>query len=432
LKKQYQIGREKAVQAFREQAQQTKENIQTVLPLQEVVGLLEQGLGQLIRAVGQELMKSVMEAEVRQRVGEPHQANRQREYYRWGQEQGYCVVDGQKVPLPRPRIRRKCGTEAPLGSYELFQRGSLIGEAVWTKVMHGLSMRSYGEVIQQFVKAYGVEKSTISEHFIRASGERLQRLLERRLDTYAIAAVIVDGTIFKQQNLVAAIGIAVDGRKIVLGFRQGATENATVVGELLSDLADRGLELSVPRLWVIDGSKGLRAAIRKKAGEAAVIQRCQVHKIRNVTEHLSEDYQSAIRYKMRAAYRMMDYADAKRALEKLHHELMHLNPSAAKSLEEGLEDTLAVHRLRVPHLLRRTLASTNVIESTFSLVDKICSRVKNWKEGDHRLRWVGSALLYAESRWYRVKGHAQIPLLCKELELVVLRRFSASPFAGAA
>jgi transposase-like protein len=205
--------------------------------------------------VGQELMKSVMEAEVRQRVGEPHQPNRQREYYRWGQEQGYCVVDGQKVPLPRPRIRRKCGTEAPLGSYELFQRGSLIGEAVWTKVMHGLSMRSYGEVIQQFVKAYGVEKSTISEHFIRASGERLQRLLERRLDTYAIAVVIVDGTIFKQQNLVAAIGIAVDGRKIVLGFRQGATENATVVGELLSNLADRGLELSVPRLWVIDGSR---------------------------------------------------------------------------------------------------------------------------------------------------------------------------------
>ena len=166
---------------------------------------------------------------------------------------------------------------------------------------------------------------------------------------------------------------------------------------LLSDLADRGLELSVPRLWVIDGSKGLRAAIRKKAGEAAVIQRCQVHKIRNVTEHLTEDYQSAIRYKMRAAYRMMDYADAKRALEKLHHELMHLNPSAAKSLEEGLEDTLAVHRLRVPHLLRRTLASTNVIESTFSLVDKICSRVKNWKEGDHRLRWVGSALLFTPS-----------------------------------
>ena len=182
----------------------------------------------------------------------------------------------------------------------------------------------------------------------------------------------------------------------MLGLREGATENATVVGALLEDLAARGLDFTVPRLYVLDGSKALLAAVRRHAGEAALIQRCQIHKKRNVLDHLPQQHRRLVRQKLNNAYAMAEYAEARRALDRLHRELMDLNPSAARSLAEGLEETLTVHKLRVLASLRKTLASTNVIESAFSIVEMICRNVKRWRGGDHLERWVGSALLVAE------------------------------------
>jgi putative transposase len=207
----------------------------------------------------------------------------------------------------------------------------------------------------------------------------------------------------------------------VLGLHQGATENATVVKHLLDDLERRGVKFDVPRLYVIDGGKGLYSAVKKKAGKCALIQRCQVHKIRNVSDHLTEDFQSGVRYKMRCAYSMSDKTDARRALDQLHLELMHLNPSAARSLEEGMDETLTMHQLRLPPGLRRTLSSTNVIESAFSTVETVCRNVKRWHGGDQYLRWVASALIWAESRWNRIHGYKELPLLVKELELAVVK-----------
>jgi putative transposase len=327
------------------------------------------------------------------------------------------VIDGHKVPIARPRVRSKVhNREIPLGSYELFQRASLLEESVWHKIMHGLSTRNYKEVLQQFSDAYGVEKSTVSEHFIEASRKKLEIVMTRSLSELSIDVMMIDGTIFKGFHLVVAIGIDRFGHKIVLGLRQGATENAVVVGELLSELAERGLTFSQPRLYVVDGGKAIRRAILNHAGDAAFIQRCQVHKIRNVCEHVPDTQKSAVKYKMRCAYEMTEAADAQQALWKLHDELLTANPSAAASLMEGMEETLTVLELRVGYKLRRSVASTNGIESSFSVTERICRQVKRWQGSDHRLRWVASTLLFAESRWNRLIGYHQIEALVSSMK----------------
>jgi putative transposase len=298
----------------------------------------------------------------------------------------------------------------------------LMEEAVWNKIMHGLTMRGYHEVVRELKESYGIEKSTVSEHFRESSRQRLQKLETRSLAEHSFGALFLDGTYFQKQNLIVALGLTLQGQKMVLGLRQGATENATVVRQLLEDLQTRGVDFSVPRLYVLDGGKALHAALRKFAGPCAQIQRCQVHQIRNVVDHLSEEHKTAVRCKLTSAYKMREYGDAKRSLDALFHQLMHLNPSAARSLQEGLDETLTVHRLRVPSKLREKLASTNIIESTFSMVETLCRNVKRWQDGDQRLRWVASGLPWAESRWNRIHSSSQIPILVKELELAVVKK----------
>jgi putative transposase len=415
MKRRYQINQQRAVNEFRQLATNQNPNIQMVLPMAEIVGLLQQGVGHLLREAGLALMRLVMEEEVRHLAGERHQQHAERRAHRWGQEDGYCVIDGQKVPIQRTRLRTKDKREQRLGSYELFQHSGPLEQGVWDKMMRGLSTRNYGAVVKEFSTAYGIEKSAVSENFIEASREKVKQLLERPLGELRLCAVLIDGTAFKDRQIIVALGLGCDGRKTVLGLREGATENATVVGALLSDLLERGLDFSTPRLYVLDGGKALHTAVRRHAGESAFIQRCQVHKKRNVVDHLPEEHKTDVRRKLQNAYSMADYQDAKRALERLHHELMHLNPSAARSLEEGLEETLTVHKLRVPDQLRRTLSCTNVIESAFSIVETVCRNVKRWREGDQIERWVGSGLLVAEQQFRKVIGFRQIPLLLSSL-----------------
>jgi transposase-like protein len=307
----------------------------------EMVGWLRKGVGELIRQAGLQLMDLLMQEEVRELVGERSQRQAERLANRWGSEQGYCVVMGQKVPIQRPRVRTTEEKEVRLGSYEMFHRGEPLTETVWEKLMLGLSTRKYGQAIRQFSEAYGLEKSAISEHFIEASRAKLKDMMERRLEKTRLCALLIDATPFEGQQMVAALGIAQDGRKTILGIRQGATENATVVSELLSDLVSRGLDFTEPRLYILDGGKALTAAVKKHAGESAAIQRCQVHKRRNVLDHLTDEQRPAVAQKLHAAYALEDYATAKQALNMLHRELMDLNPSAARSLGEGMEVGLA-------------------------------------------------------------------------------------------
>ena len=417
MKKPYQIEAQRAVKQLEAMAADDgNPAVQMVLPMAEMVGWLRKGVGELIRQAGLQLMDLLMEEEVREVVGERSQRQAERTATRWGSERGYCVVMGQKVPVQRPRVRTTDDKEVRLGSYELFHRGEPLTETVWEKLMLGLSTRKYGEAVREFTEAYGLEKSAVSEHFIEASRAKLQELMERRLDKTRLCALMVDATPFEGQQMVAALGIAQDGRKLILGLRQGATENATVVGELFGDLMNRGLDFTEARLYVLDGGKALTAAVKKYAGESAAIQRCQVHKRRNVLDHLSDEQKPAVAKQLNAAYALEDYTAAKQALDRLHRELMDLNPSAARSLSEGMEETLTVHRLHVPMQLRKTLASTNVIESAFSIVEQVCKNVKRWHGGDQRERWVGSGLLVAQKQFRRIIGHKQIPVLIRELE----------------
>ena len=422
MKRQYQIDKQRAVQQFRRIASEQNPNIQMILPLADIVGLLQEGVGNLLRHAGLELMHLVMDEEVKSLAGERHEQHEGRRAHRWGQEDGYCVVDGQKVPIRKTRLRTPGKREQRLGSYELFQRSGPLQAGVWDKMMRGLSTRNYGAVVKDFQDAYGIEKSAVSENFIEASREKVKQLMERPLGELRLCAVLIDGTPFKDRQMIAALGIGCDGTKTVLGIREGATENTTVVSALLSELVERGLDFSTPRLYVLDGGKALHAAVRRHAGEAALFQRCQVHKKRNVVDHLPDEYKADVKKKLQNAYAMAEYADAKCALEKLHRELMDLNPSAARSLEEGMEETLTVHKLRVPDQLRRTLSSTNVIESAFSIVETVCRNVKRWRPGDQIERWVASGLLVAERQFRKVIGHRQIPLLLSSMANAVSKK----------
>jgi putative transposase len=335
MKKPYQIESQRAVKQLEAMAADGNPAVQMVLPMAEMVGWLRQGVGELIRQAGLRLMDLLMQEEVRELVGERSQRQAERTAHRWGSERGYCVVMGQKVPVERPRVRSTDDQEVRLGSYEMFHRGEPLTETVWEKLMLGLSTRKYGQAVREFTEAYGLEKSAVSEHFIEASRAKLQEMMERRLDKTRLCALLIDATPFAGQQLVVAMGISQDGRKMILGLRQGATENATVVGELLGDLVNRGLNFSEPRLYILDGGKALTAAVKKHAGESAAIQRCQVHKRRNVLDHLTDEQKPVVAQRLNAAYALEDHAAAKQALNTLHRELMDLNPSAALGRRNG-------------------------------------------------------------------------------------------------
>ena len=236
MKKPYQIESQRAVKRLEEMVADGNPAVQMVLPMAEMVGWLREGVGELIRRAGLQMVELLMEEEVRHLVGERNRPLPERTANRWGTERGYCVVMGQKVPVERPRVRSTEDREIRLGSYEMFHRGEPLTETVWEKLMLGLSTRKYGPAVREFSEAYGLEKSAISEHFIEASRAKLKELMERRLEKKKFCALLIDATPFEGQQMIVALGIGHDGSKTILGIRQGATENATVVSELLGEL----------------------------------------------------------------------------------------------------------------------------------------------------------------------------------------------------
>ena len=416
MEKPYQIEDRRVMQRFETSLKNRQEPVQLLLPAIEIVAAMRDGVGELIRRAGLALVSLLMEQEVEEVAGKRHVPKEDRQAYRWGKDDGWCRIDGQKVPLKRPRARSVNGGEVQLGSYLRFQHDPHFHPKLWQELMRGLSTRNYGRTVRRFAEAYGIEKSTVSEQFVEASRRKLRELLERRLEELQLCAVMMDGISFDGDTFVVALGISKDGRKTMLGLRQGASENATVVNDLCADLEQRGLDFQQARLYVLDGSKALSNAVKKRAGAAAHIQRCELHKRRNVLNHLPEQHQPFIEQKLIAAWGMLDYDQAKKALENVREELERINPSAAHSLAEGLEETLTIHRLRVPEKLRKTLFSTNPIESAFSVVEEKCGRVKKWQGGDMKLRWVASGLLFVEGQFRRVKGFREIPQLMAALK----------------
>jgi transposase-like protein len=288
--------------------------------------------------------------------------------------------------------------------------------AVANQVFLGVSTRNYARAVEDCLEGYGIERSSVSRHFVMASAQKVRELCERRLEDLKLVAVLVDGVEFAGTTVVVALAVAQDGRKHILGFWQGATENATVGTALLEDLVSRGLDPSRQYLFVIDGSKALHKALHQVFGSDLLVQRCQVHKKRNVLDHLPEAYHPALRMRLNTAYGMNDCAEALKAIRATVDWLREYSEGAARSLEEGLEETLTVHRLGLPDALRRSLSSTNIIESCFSMVRARTARVKRWRDDQMIKRWAGTMLLQAEKRFRKVRGYRFMPMLVNALQ----------------
>ena len=389
--------------------------VRVPLPLAEVWAEMQAKVEELSGQAGLQILQAIVEEEVRRRVGPPHRPNPSAGCVRWGKQPGYVVFAGQKVSLERPRVRTREGQEVELESYRQLQQDGKLQRAVREGVVAGLSTRNYRRAVESVVEGYGIEKSSVSRQFVAASSNQLRALSERRLEDLNLVVLMIDGIHFGGQVLVVALGIAESGEKHVLGVWQGATENTTVVKGLLEDLVDRGLDRTRRYLVVMDGSKALRAGVERVFGDQVEVQRCQIHKRRNVKEYLPENCQKDYDRRMRNAYAMSSYTEAKAALEKIFRQLERINPSAARSLEEGLEETLTVHRLGIGAVLRRKLATTNPIESCLSTVQRVARNVKRWREGSQPLRWTATGLLEAEKKFRRIKGYQEILLLKERL-----------------
>lgn len=414
MKKTYQGTEDKSKQKF-EVIGKREMLVEVPLPMVEVWEEMQAQVEQLTGQAGLRIISAILENEVTRRVGPSHQPGPESGAVRWGRQPGYVVFGGRKVAIERPRVRTRKGQEVELDSYTRLQHDGRRQRAVREGIVAGLTSRNYRRAVQSVVEGYGIEKSSVSREFVAASAAQLQELCEKKLDGLDLVAILIDGIHLGKQVLVVALGIANSGEKHVLGLWQGATENTTVVTELLEDLVARGLNPERRYLFVIDGAKALRAGIERVFGNRAEVQRCQIHKRRNVKEHLPKSAQGDTDRRIRNAYAMTEYAAAKAELEKIFRQLERINPSAACSLEEGLEETLTVHRLGVGGLLRQTLASTNPIESCFSIVEKVARNVKRWRAGDHALRWTATGLLEAEKKFHKVKGYRELERLQRKL-----------------
>ena len=411
----YQIDERKAIAQFRSHLTTDPGSIQLILPLADLAQRLRNGVDQMLFEAERELLLLIIDDEVACLIGGRHRRCDSRLASRWGKAAGSVVIHGQKVPIQRPRVRGR-GGELKLGSYELFRQEDQMQRKIWERVMRGLTMRGYGPAVRDNESTFGISKSAVSDRFIAGSADRVGDLRKRDLSKLRLCALMLDGVEYRQEHFVVALGIDKTGAKTVLGFHQGASENQQICDRLLADLAGRGLDLKQSFLVGIDGSRALRASVKKHCSELVLVQRCQIHKGRNVCEHFADDQKGHWDRKLQNAYNLIGYAEAKKALGQIHRELMHVNPSAARSLEEGLEETLTVHRLGVPVELRRTLRSTNPIESAFSRVRTVCQNVKRWRPGDQRERWIGSALLFAEQKFRRIVGYKSLPKLIAILD----------------
>ena len=385
------------------------------LPLVEMWEELQPEVEHLTGLAGLKIIRAVIEDEVTRRVGPRYRPASEEGCLRWGQQPGYVVFAGQKVPVDRPRVRTREGEEVELESYARLQHDGRRQRAVREGIVAGLTSRNYQRAVHSVLDGYGIEKSSVSREFVQASAAQLKKLCEKNLAGLELVAMLIDGIHLGKQVLVVALGIESSGKKHVLGLWQGATENTVVVKDLLEDLVTRGLDPERRYLFVIDGAKALRAAIERVFGERAEVQRCQLHKRRNVAEYLPKNAQGDYDRRIRNAYAMTNYAEAKTELQKIFRQLERVNPSAARSLEEGLEETLTVHRLGVAELLRRSLTNTNPIESCLSTVERVARNVKRWHAGDQALRWTATGLLEAERKFRKVKGFRELPTLLHKL-----------------
>ena len=380
--------------------------LEDYLPMLDLILAMKHDIEAVSADLGLKIMHRYMDQEIQRRCGPWGDQS----HYRHGRQSGYVVFHGRKVPITRPRLRDKAAGEAALQSYRLFQQDGRMQRAVARKLIRQVSTRNYAGAIDDCLEGYGVGKSSVSRHWKIATAAELEKLCQRAVPANLVA-LLLDGKSFRGEQLLVALGVDEKGDKHVLGLWHGATENSTVVRALLADLRERGLDTEQAILVALDGGKALHKAVKEVFGERALIQRCRVHKLRNVLEHLPREKQSQAVWRLRGAWAKATPEAALKELRVAVKWLDPISPCAARSLEEGLEETLTLHRLGLNELLRRSLSSTNLIESCFARTEAWTRRVKRWRNGKMVLRWGAAALLVAEAGFRRIRGHAHLPQL---------------------
>jgi len=392
---------------------------------------VQEGLLAMAVGTGLQVMAAMMNADVEASCGPKGKHDPGRAAVRHGTEAGSVTLGGRRVPVTRPRMRATDGTgELPVPAYELFSRTEVLGRMAMERMLAGLSTRRYpvglepvGQRVEQ--SARSTSKSAVSRRFVAATETALGELLAADLSGLDLVALMIDGVHFGEHLCVVALGIGIDGTKHPLGLAEGSTENTSVVIDLLTGLRDRGMDTTRPIFVGIDGGKALRAAV-VKVFDHPVIARCQLHKIRNVSDKLPDHLASTVTKRMREAYHADSALAAEAQLEALAKELQRTHPGAAASLREGLAETLTVLRLGVSPTLARTLRSTNSIESMISIARNHSMNVKNWQNGNMALRWCAAGMIEASKQFRRVNGHLHLPAL-----RVALDEYVAAQTVGA-
>jgi putative transposase len=390
--------------------------------LGELVGAAREGLLALSVGVGLGVVHELMEAEVDEVVGPKGKHDLDRVAVRHGHEDGSMTLGGRRVQVRRPRMRTaddEC--ELPVKTYEYFADRDPLMRAVMDRMLAGVSTRKFAQVSEPVgseveAASSSTSKTSVSELFIERTRSALGELMSRRLDDVRLAVMMLDGLEIAERTHVVALGITTEGVKIPLGLWEGSTENATLARTLLADVVDRGLDPEQAILFVIDGGKALRRAIKDVFGEHALVHRCHRHKERNVCDLLPERDRDQVRARMRAAWALTDPVLARDRLELLAGELDRTWPDAAGSLREGLDDTLTLMRLGITGQLAKTLCSTNPCESMIEIVRYTQRNVKRWQDGDMRKRWTAAGMLVAEQQFRRIIGYRDLAKLVIAVE----------------
>jgi transposase-like protein len=335
---------------------------------------------------------------------------------RHGSNPGTVGLAGQRVPIRVPRVRNGSGSEIPLRSYEALSGDREVNDLLLKRVLYGISCRNYEAAAEAIPGAIGLSSSTVSRGFIEVSGAKLRELQDRDLSGEDLVAIFLDGKTFADATMVVALGITLSGEKRFLGFVETDTENEKVLTPFLRSLIERGLDIDKGLLAILDGGKGLGAAVRKAFRGRVVVQRCQWHKRENVVSYLSKGEQAEWRRRLQRAYDRPEHQEALEALKKLGAELEDRNQSAAGSLREGLEETLTLQRLGLYGVLGRSLKTTNCLESVNALIEERCAKVDHWKSSNQRQRWLATALMDIEPRLRKVRGYRHLPKLREALQ----------------
>ncbi|MGH9968186.1 MAG: IS256 family transposase [Pyrinomonadaceae bacterium] len=385
---------------------------QCLLPMVELIEQSSLAVDELIDVVGRNAVEAVLQLSAQQLTGaksQGKQTNRANGVRWYGRQWGAVALSDRKLSVLRPRLRDQAG-EVAIPAYEALQDDARLGARMMSSLLSGVSTRNYEKLLREMADTVGVKKSSVSREFIEESAAKLQELNERRFEQQQLLVIYLDGMVFGEHHVLCAVGIDNAGFKHVLGVRLGASENAVVAKDLLVDLVARGLAPQVVRLFVVDGAKALRKAVKEVFGDYAVVQRCRTHKLRNVLSYLPKELQPQVATVIRSAYKL-PYKEGLARLKTQAAWLEKQYPQAAASLLEGLEETFTVNRLSLPSSLAKCLVSTNIIENPNGTVRRQTRRVSRWQDGAMVLRWTASAFLNAEKQFRRVSGYEQLRLL---------------------